>query len=90
MLNQENCLLPTKNYLVVRSIIYQDQKGMIWVATEDGLHRIMNVINCNLSNPELNVEMISSEVGISRVHLYRKLKELTNQSILDPIRNVRM
>ena len=54
------------------------------------LDRIMNVINRNLSNPELNVEMISSEVGISRVHLYRKLKELTNQSTRDLIRNVRL
>lgn len=54
------------------------------------LDRIMNVINRNLSNPGLNVEMISSEVGISRVHLYRKLKELTNQSTRDLIRNVRL
>lgn len=54
------------------------------------LDRIMNVINRNLSNPELNVEIISSEVGISRVHLYRKLKELTNQSTRDLIRNIRL
>jgi len=54
------------------------------------LDRIMNVINRNLGNPDLNVEMISSEVGISRVHLYRKLKELTNQSTRDLIRNVRL
>ncbi|MGL4518601.1 MAG: hybrid sensor histidine kinase/response regulator transcription factor [Phocaeicola sp.] len=54
------------------------------------LDRIMNVINRNLSNPELNVEMITQEVGISRVHLHRKLKELTNQSTRDLIRNVRL
>lgn len=54
------------------------------------LERIMKVINKNLSNPELNVEMISTEVGISRVHLHRKLKELTNQSTRDLIRNVRL
>ena len=54
------------------------------------LDKIMNVINRNLSNPELNVEMITSEVGISRVHLHRKLKELTNQSTRDLIRNVRL
>ena len=54
------------------------------------LDKIMNVINRNLSNPDLNVEMITSEVGISRVHLHRKLKELTNQSTRDLIRNVRL
>ena len=50
----------------------------------------MKVINDNLGNPNLNVEMIATEVGISRVHLHRKLKELTNQSTRDLIRNVRL
>ena len=54
------------------------------------LNRVMKVINENMSNANLNVEMIASEVGISRVHLHRKLKELTNQSTRDFIRNVRL
>ena len=32
----------------------------------------------------------ASEVGMSRVHLHRKLKELTNQTTRDFIRNIRM
>ena len=54
------------------------------------MERIMRVINENLSNPNLTVEMITTEVGISRVHLHRKLKELTNQSTRDLIRNLRL
>lgn len=54
------------------------------------LDKIMNVIIKNISNPELSVEKIASEVGMSRVHLHRKLKELTNQSPRDLIRNVRL
>jgi YesN/AraC family two-component response regulator len=54
------------------------------------LKRVMKVINDNMSNSNLNVEMIAAEVGISRVHLHRKLKELTNQSTRDFIRNVRL
>ena len=54
------------------------------------LNKVMKVINDNLGNPDLNVEMIATEVGISRVHLHRKLKELTNQSTRDLIRNVRL
>ena len=54
------------------------------------LKRVMKVINDNMSNSNLNVEMIAKEVGISRVHLHRKLKELTNQSTRDFIRNVRL
>ena len=49
------------------------------------LDRIMKVINDNIANPELNVEMVAETVGISRVHLHRKLKELTNQSTRDLI-----
>lgn len=50
----------------------------------------MKAINKNLNNPDLNAEMIAAEVGISRVHLYRKLKEITNQSTRDFIRNIRL
>jgi len=54
------------------------------------LEKIMTCINKNLNNPELNVEIIAQAVGLSRVHLYRKLKELTNQSASDLIRNIRL
>jgi Bacterial regulatory helix-turn-helix proteins, AraC family len=54
------------------------------------MERIIRVINENLSNPNLTVEMITTEVGISRVHLHRKLKELTNQTTRDFIRNIRL
>lgn len=52
--------------------------------------RVMKVINKHLSDPDITVEMLAQEVGLSRVHLHRKLKELTNQSPRDFIRNVRL
>lgn len=54
------------------------------------MQRVMTVINKNIDNPELSVEMIASMVGISRVHLHRKLREITNQSTRVFIRNVRL
>nr|WP_315153419.1 two-component regulator propeller domain-containing protein [uncultured Flavobacterium sp.] len=54
------------------------------------IQKVMHFINNNLNNPSLNVEMIAAEIGISRVHLHRKLKELTNQSSRDLIRNIRL
>ncbi|MDR0575393.1 MAG: response regulator [Tannerella sp.] len=54
------------------------------------LEKIMRIINNNLSNPELNVEMLSDSVGLSRVHLHRKLKELTSLSSRDFIRSIRL
>ena len=54
------------------------------------MERVMKAVNKHLSNPELNVEMLSRDVGISRVHMHRKMKELTNQSARDFIRTVRL
>ena len=54
------------------------------------LERVMNVINKNLSNSDLSVDRIAEEVGISRVHLHRKMKELTGQTPHDFIRNIRL
>ena len=52
--------------------------------------KIMKVVNEHLDDPALNVEMLASEVGLSRVHVHRKLKELTNLSARDFIKNIRL
>ena len=54
------------------------------------LERIMECINKNLSNSDLSVDMIADQAGISRVHLHRKMKELTGQTPHDFIRNIRL
>ena len=54
------------------------------------LERVMNVINKNIGNSDLSVDFIADEVGISRVHLHRKMKELTGQTPHDFIRNIRL
>ena len=54
------------------------------------LERIMTVINNNISNSSLSVDGLAEEVGISRVHLHRKMKELTGQTPHDFIRNIRL
>ena len=54
------------------------------------LEKIMECIRKNLTNSDLNIDMISDEVGISRVHLHRKMKELTGQTPHDFIRSIRL
>ncbi len=54
------------------------------------LKKVMEIIAKNISNPELSVEMISSQIGLSSTHLYRKLKSITNQSTKDILKNYRM
>lgn len=52
--------------------------------------KIIKIINENIADPDLNVEFLANGVGMSRVHMHRKLKELTNQSARDFIKSIRL
>ena len=54
------------------------------------MERVMRAINQNMDNPDLSVEMFADLVGISRVHFYRKIKELTGQSPRDFLKTIRL
>ena len=54
------------------------------------MKRVMKAINSNIDNPDLSVEAIADKIGLSRVHLYRKLKTMTGQSPRDFIKYVRI
>lgn len=66
------------------------EKVQVKSADEKLIQRFMDVVNKNIQKTDLSVEMIAQELGISRVHLYRKLKQLTNQSARELIKNVRL
>ena len=70
----------------------EDRVENLDIQTADSklMERVMKVVNSNISNAELNVDFIAREVGLSRVHFYRKMKTLTNQSPHNFIRNIRM
>ena len=54
------------------------------------MERVVRCVNDNLSNPDFSVEMLTSEVGISRAQLHRKMKEMTGLSTSEFIRNLRL
>lgn len=88
--------LLSKNRMLMLKFARNDQleqkvnKVHIKSPDEKLLERVMSVINKNLSNADLSVDGIADEVGISRVHLHRKMKELTGQTPHDFIRNIRL
>ncbi len=88
-------LLANRSLLRAKFSGAQEQSGAvesISMKSQDEvlLARVMAVINANISSPTLSVEFLATEVGISRVHLHRKLKELTDLSGRDFIRSIRM
>jgi signal transduction histidine kinase/AraC-like DNA-binding protein len=61
------------------------------ISTDQALmNKIMQIIEERISDPKLNSENLSQEVGMSRVHLFRKLKKITGQSPSDFIRMIRL
>lgn len=73
----------------------RDQEGKIDMAENKSgderlMERVMNVMNKFLDDSEFNVEMLAREVGLSRVQLHRKMKDITGVSTSVFIRNLRM
>lgn len=54
------------------------------------IERIMKVVNDNINNPDLSVDFVAEHIGVSRVHLHRKMKLITNQTTRDFIRSRRL
>lgn len=52
--------------------------------------KLFDVIEKNISNEKLDVELLCTEIGISRANLYRKLKSITELSPMELIRNKRL
>lgn len=91
--------------LTIRNIFTQKQKVREKYPTEqhadviDLAHSIsdkkfltdlIDLIESHLSNPEMNIDYICSQIGMSRTKLYNKIKSLTGQSIGDFIRTIRL
>jgi AraC-like DNA-binding protein len=54
------------------------------------LKKITGMIMKNIDDSELNIESLSRDIGISRGHLYRKIKLLTGKSPSEFVRLVRL
>ncbi|MBQ7413895.1 MAG: response regulator [Prevotella sp.] len=54
------------------------------------MERIMKAVNENLDDSDFNVEALADTVGLSRVQLHRRMKELTGITVGEFIRNLRL
>lgn len=54
------------------------------------MKKFIRMIEENYANSEFNIEMGSEKLGLSRVHLYRKVKELSGITPIDFLRNYRL
>lgn len=54
------------------------------------IEKAMKYVSQNISNPELSVEELSEALGMSRVSLYKKIKQITGKSPIEFIRIIRL
>jgi ligand-binding sensor domain-containing protein/signal transduction histidine kinase/DNA-binding response OmpR family regulator len=52
--------------------------------------RLLEIIDAQLVNPNFDIEYLCNKIGMSRTKLYQKIKSISNQSIGDFIRTIRL
>jgi len=53
-------------------------------------NRFIKIFRTGMGNPDLNVDMIASQMGLERSQFYRKIKSLTNYAPVELIRRLRL
>jgi len=54
------------------------------------ISRCNMIIDRNIGNPQYGVEELSKDIGLSRVNVYRKIKHLTNLTVNEYIKSIRL
>lgn len=67
-----------------------DPDAEIQTADKIFMENFVSVLASNYENPEISIEKISEKIGVSRVHLYRKIKDISGFSPVDYLRNFRL
>ena len=94
-------LLQTKveNILSVRQSLKQKYTGEILLQPrnvilsspdERFLQKAIAVVEDNIDDPDLDIEKFASEIGVSRMQLYRKLNALTEMTVKEFVRSIRL
>lgn len=73
-----------------KDVKFEAEQTAITVPDRDLLKKVTSIIKKRISDPQLSVETLSEEIGISRGHLQRKLKSLTGQNPNEFIRIIRL
>lgn len=73
----------------------QEQEGVVKQVEMKGndqqlMERVMKVVNERLCDSDFNVEALADEVGLSRVQLHRRIKDITGITVGEFIRNLRL
>lgn len=94
-------ILQTKieNILSVRQSLRQKYSGELLLQPknvilaspdERFLQKAIEVIELNIADPDFDIERYATEIGVSRMQLYRKLNALTEMTVKEFVKNIRL
>jgi len=75
---------------VMAELMSEVPRKEVLSADEQFLTKVKEEILKQMSNEQLSVESLAEQIGMSRVHLYRKISGLTGMSVNELIRKLRL
>ena len=57
---------------------------------EKFIQRVLKIVEQHMADSQFNAEVLSKEIGMSRMQLYRKIRGLTNLTVHEFIRTIRL
>lgn len=73
-----------------RELILEPSAVSVTSPDERFLMKAMEVVERNISNPDFDIESFASESGVSRMQLYRKFNALTDMTVKEFVRSIRL
>ncbi len=73
-----------------REMILRPSGVTVTSPDEKFLVKAMEVVEKNISNPDFDIESFAAETGVSRMQLYRKFDALTNMTVKEFVRSIRL
>ncbi|RZK58450.1 MAG: response regulator [Pedobacter sp.] len=73
-----------------REILLNPQPIIAVTPDDKFLKKLMSIIEANLDNTDFDVTSLAKEIGMSKTVLYKKVQSLTNLSVADLIKSIRL
>ena len=71
-------------------MLLQPRNVLLNSPDERFLQKAIDIVEKNIADPDLDIERFATEIGVSRMQLYRKLNALTEMTVKEFVRNIRL
>jgi DNA-binding response OmpR family regulator len=88
--NPEELKVRVRNLIKLRQQMREKFSAEMLLKPGEVTEKLISIIEEQVNNEDFSVEMLGEKIGMSRVHLHRKIRAITNRSPSEFIRNFRL